>query len=579
MKFTQDKIEEPYCELRMLWSWGRIDGNYRHPPYSGLRSMLNIDAISNPENNPEVMRFLRHAASMGVNALTLTHELHHHELEDYDQHGFRPYYQVLDSFGNYLEQWGIDLYLYTSATPEKDWQNGIDCPFNPLVREFTENWINEIVTQVSSVKGFLIAGGLGGYAGGNLYDCQCNYCTGTKPTERVEEQITLLSTILAKSNRKLVYTLTTDHPFMVDREVDVILNLINQIPDNTILSFKNCFCDYEDLRYPEHPIFSRLTENSSPSGGLAVEYQLFPEMRGKGCILSSAAKKWAEIFRMSAKRGIRSAIGVIETHPGDSHPSMSDWYSFGRLMANPFAEPAVILKEWALLHVSAEVADVFVEILLLSSKAAGKILYTGGVQCGIHGMIIPYPHFVCDIMNDTWCSTEKNPFGMIGNENRINEIYSPEREAEVRADEGMFLFLNALPSDEELKTKVLAEKAEGIRLYEKMYAMWQAVESDAPIYDRLLSMLEQNCNDAKRFYAYQSLFFDWQAGTLTAEKIEKTRETHISTGIACSILTCDENFDGLLTRLQYLLEGMPFDERFDCMYDLPLFAEKPEWLC
>ena len=597
--------KEPYCELRMLWSWSRIDGDYRHPPYSGLRSMLDIAAMSDPENNPEMMRFLRHASAMGVNALALTHELHHMELVDYDQHGFRPYYQVLSSFGKYLEQWGIDLYLYTSATPEKYWQEEIagvnranspaepiarawfskmvriDCPYDPRVREFTEGWINEIIDQVPSVKGFLVAGGLGGYAGGRLYDCKCTYCTGTTAIERVEKQINLFSTELEKSGRKLVYTLTTDHPFTMDREVEVLLDLIDRIPDNTVLTFKNCYHDFEDLRYPEHPVLSRLAEGTSPAGGgLAIEYQLFPEHRGKGSILTSAAEKWSEIFRMSAKRGIRGAIGVIETHPGDSHPNMSDWYCLGRLMNDPFAEPAVMLKEWALSQVSTDVADVLVEILLLSYKAAGKILYAGGVQCGIHGMIIPYPHFVCDIMNDTWCAKDKRqPFGLIGNKDRINGIYSPEREAEIRADETMFLFLNALPADEELKQKVLAEKAEGIALYEKMYAMWQAVESDAPIYKRLLSMLEQNCNDAKRFYVYQSLFLDWQAGTLTVAEIEEARKAHIGTGVVCSIHTCDENLDGFLTRLRYRLEGIPFEEHFDCMYDLPLFKEKVEWLC
>lgn len=76
--------------------------------------------MANPEETPEMMRFLRQMARMGANTLVLTHELHHSELKDFDQHGFRPFYQEIKSFAQYLNSWGIELYLYTVSAPEAD---------------------------------------------------------------------------------------------------------------------------------------------------------------------------------------------------------------------------------------------------------------------------------------------------------------------------------------------------------------------------------------------------------------------------------------------------------------------------
>ena len=568
---------KPYSKLRMLWSWGRINGMYRHVPFSNIRSMINIESMRDPENDPEMMRFLRHAASMGINALAITHELHHLEIDKFDQHGFRPYYKEIQAFCVYLKQWGIDLYLYTAAAPEKDWWTRTgkrDCPFDPDVRTFTNNVVKELTEKIPDMKGLFIASGLGGYAGGHLFDCDCPYCRGKTRIERVREQVRVYSDALAAHNKNLVYTVTTDHPFMMDREVDTILDMAENAPKNTILSFKDCFHDFEELRYPEHPAFSRLfQENKKNCRNLAVEYQLFPEMRGKESVLSNISMRFKEIFGMAAQCGIQNMIGIIETHPVDHHPSMADWYTFGRLAQNLLESIEDLLYCWGCLNYPEETVNTLIHVLKKSFFAAGKILYAAGVQCGLHGMIIPTPQYTCAIMNDTWCGISKKPFGFLGNDDRLGEVYSPERKQQLQKRSDLELFLHMVPVDETLKDRLLKEKTEGIQLYDEIYEKWKQAgtlfEGDHEGYDSLLRMMEKNCHDARRFRAYLEAFLNWQMGTMTEERIEKWRQRYIGTGETCSIHTCDKLFAAFLNSMSRLMKNPNEIHQF---WELPCYT-------
>ncbi|MCL2472646.1 MAG: hypothetical protein FWF26_03115, partial [Treponema sp.] len=69
-------VENPAFQTRLLWSWSRLIKGYRHAPYLNFRSVINPNSMMNPEQYPEMMRFIRNMAQMGVNALAITHELH-----------------------------------------------------------------------------------------------------------------------------------------------------------------------------------------------------------------------------------------------------------------------------------------------------------------------------------------------------------------------------------------------------------------------------------------------------------------------------------------------------------------------
>jgi len=160
--------ETPDFAMRMLWSWSRLDNTYLHSPYLELPSVLSHANLDDPESNPEVMRFIRHMASMRINALTLTYDLHLRG----QQHIYRPFYTQLDKFSRFLKEWGIDLYLYTGGVPEKDFflaNGGTDCPFNPVIQNFWDELITELYEKIPELGGLHIAGSLGGAAGGRLY--------------------------------------------------------------------------------------------------------------------------------------------------------------------------------------------------------------------------------------------------------------------------------------------------------------------------------------------------------------------------------------------------------------------------
>lgn len=577
-----DYRSEARFDLRMLWSWSRIGGTYRHSPYMKFLSVLRHENMADPENSPELMRFLRHMASMGVNAITLNHDLHHGELIDFDQHAFRPYYKVLESFALYLEQWGIDLYLYTTSTPEKKFRRDVvdtDCPFNPQVRSFTEDFIDEIATQVPHVKGMLMAGGLGGYANGHLYDCTCEHCKGKTALERAFEQVNILTNALSKHDMKLFYTVTTDIPFTLDREVDSILAYAEQLPQNVFLTFKNCFHDFEELRYPEHPLFSRLKERNINCGQIAVEYQLFPEMRGKGLIMSNVSEQWEEYFNKMESLGIGSVIGVTETHPDDAHPSMADWYSFGRLCYDRSVSGRTLQCEWAQLEYPKAAAECLTDILHDSYFAASNTIYAGGVQCGIHGMIVPHPHYMKHKMNDTWCRTNQPlPFGVLGVEDEPFHLYTKEMEATIRSNPRLTLLNRAQVVDDRLKAVLLKEKEDAVKLFTSMRDRWLNVKTvfspDDYRYTQMLQMLSRNVEDAKRFKRYLQVFLDYQSGSLTEQSLEEARKSLVGTGADCSINTCDELMSLFLKHIGHLLRKESYDTKFNNMTDLPQLEGK-----
>jgi len=397
------------------------------------------------------------------------------------------------------------------------------------------------------------------------------------PVRRVEKQIEIISTALLKHDKKLVYTLTTDLPFTMDREVDVAIELLDMIPSNTILTFKDCYHDFEELRYPEHPLFSRLEEISSGNEkNLAVEYQLFPEMRGKGIILSSIAGVWAKMFKASKKLGMNAVIGVIETHPDNAHPSMSDWYSWGRLCWNTEMTEDELLTEWGMLEYPHQAVPALIELLKKSFHAAGKLVYAKGVQNGSHGMIIPQPSFVRDILNDTWFpNAEKEPNGIIGSNKRQTWLYAKERRKQIKNDLELELFVKSQRVDKTLTGRLLKEKDDSREIFEEMRHLWERAESFFPEddyrYNELMHMIRKNIEDAKRFYAYFECFLKWQYGELSVENVHETRKKHIGTGCICSINTSDVLFDAFLHHLELTIREEPFDTFFESVYALPQY--------
>jgi len=578
--------EKPDFDLRMLWSWSRLNDTYLHSPYRELPSVLSHDNIENPESNAEVMRFVRHMASMRVNALTLTYDLHISGYPSLDQHIYRPFYAKLDKFGRFLKEWGVDLYLYTSAVPERDFNRDnkrTDCPFDPIIRNFWNEYITEICEKLPEIGGLHIGGSLGGAAGGLLYDCGCQYCRGKTPIEKIEEQINFIAGLLKRYNKQLIYDLTTDGPVLIHREVEVTLALADRMPDNAVLTFKNHFQDYEELRYPEHPLFSRLEEkeNIYPDRlPAAAQMQLFGEMRGKGLILSNVTEIWRdEIARLHAL-GSKCIIGVIETHPDDAHPSMAEWYSWGRLTWDFKQQPHILLAEWTKMNYPAGVAAILPDLLRNSYMAASNTIYAGGLQCGAHGMLCPSPQFLRAALTETWYRQDPYPFDVLGTDDEPLHLYTGKRRNEIMNNPRMYLLTKTYKITADIYDRLMREKDAAVAQYKALLAQWRTAE---PLfthgdyrYQAMCGMLEKNVGDAIRFRACLSVFWRYHMGILTEQDIDETRETLLNSHTICSINTCDESVTDFLNRIRMLLLGIPFDIYFDNMTSLPQITV-PGW--
>jgi len=581
-----DTRQTPDFPLRMLWSWGRLNDTYLHCPYRALPSLLSPANIGQPESNPEIMRFVRHMASMRVNALTLTYDLHTGGLPSLNQHLYRPFYPALAAFGCFLREWGVDLYLYTSAVPEKDYRRvhgETDCPYDPCVRQFWSDYIEETCQALPDLGGMHIAGSMGGAAAGILYGCRCRYCQGRTPEEQIGEQIGLLAGLLGSRGKTLLYDLTTDGPVLLHREVEIPLAMAGKMPANAIFTFKNQFQDYEELRYPEHPLFSRL-EELPPSGrpAVAAQMQLFGEMRGKGLILSNATDVWRdEISRLRAL-GSPAIVGVIETHPDDAHPAMAEWHAWGRLAWNadlpPSRDP---LAEWTRMAYPAGVEAVLPDLLRGSYMAASNTIYAGGLQCAAHGMLCPSPQFLKYALNETWYRPgQPAPFGVMGVADEPMDLYPDWRKREILANPRMFLLTGAHELTPALYDRLMREKDAAVAQYRALLAQWLTAEPCFPPGDRrylaLRGMLERNVEDARRFRACLSLFWRYHMGALSESGIDAARTELLGPHAPCSINTCDESVALFLERLGHMVRGTPFDARFNNMEDLPQITQ-PGW--
>ena len=580
-----NKRETPHFPLRMLWTWSRLDNTYRHSPFMKLRSVLSHENIGDPEANAEVMRFVRHMASMRINAFTLTYELHVPELPHLDQHAYKKFYGSIKNFCSFLNEWGIDLYLYAGVVPEKDYRREkgeTDCPFDPVFKNFWRDFADEIDAELPGLGGLHLAGSLGGAAGGMLYECKCIYCAGKTQIEKVEEQIRYIAGLLNRTKKNLLYDLTTDGPVLLHREVEVALALADRLPANATLTFKNQFQDYEELRYPEHPIFSRAEEkNATGRLPLAAQMQLFGEMRGKGLILSNAVEIWKNEMSRLYAMGADCIVGVPETHPDDAHPAMAEWYAWGRLAWDTGLMPRDLLAEWTRINYPAGTDAIMPDILLGSYMAASNTIYAGGLQCAAHGMLCPSPQFIKTILNETWYRGNFYvPFDVLGVDDEPIHLYTDKRRAEIMLNPRMFLLTKAHKITPALYERLMNEKEAAVAQYGALLAQWLTAEplfeSGDYRYIKMREMLKKNVEDAKRFRDCLKIFFKFHMGVLTEEEINETKEKLLGPHEPCSINTCDESVSDFLERTRMLLLNIPFDIYFNNMTTLPQITE-PGW--
>jgi hypothetical protein len=308
--------------------------------------------------------------------------------------------------------------------------------------------------------------------------------------------------------------------------------------------------------------------------------QLFGEMRGKGLVLSNAAEIWSdEIARLYAL-GSKCIIGVIETHPDDAHPSMAEWYAWGRLAWDSGQKANALLAEWTKMNYPAGVDAVLPDLLRGSYMAASNTVYAGGLQCGAHGMLCPSPQFLKAALTETWYRQNPYPFDVLGVDDEPLHLFTDKREKEIKNNPRMFLLTGTHKITPEIYDRLMREKDAAVLQYAALLAQWRTVEqlfeSRDYRYRLMREMLEKNVEDAKRFRACLSVFWRYHAGWLTGREIEETRSALLGAHPPCSINTCDESVAEFLERIRMLLLGIPFDIYFNNMTSLPQI-DAPGW--
>jgi hypothetical protein len=308
-------------------------------------------------------------------------------------------------------------------------------------------------------------------------------------------------------------------------------------------------------------------------------------MRGKGLILSNVTEIWRDEIARLHKLGSKCIVGVIETHPDDAHPSMAEWYAWGRLAWDSSRQSNALLAEWTKMNYPAGVEAVLPDLLRESYMAASNTVYAGGLQCGAHGMLCPSPQFLRAALTETWYRRDSYPFDSIGADDEPLHLFTDKRREEIMSNPRMFLLTGLHKITPEVYGRLMREKDAAAAQYAALLAQWRTVESlfehgDGDYrYKLLYEMLEKNVGDASRFRSCLSVFMKYHAGLLTEQEIEKTKSELLgphSPCSACSISTCDESVADFLDRIRMLLLGIPFDIYFNNMTSLPQIIE-PGW--
>jgi len=102
------------------------------------------------------------------------------------------------------------------------------------------------------------------------------------------------------------------------------------------------------------------------------------------------------------------------------------------------------------------------------------------------------------------------------------DMYSPRRQAEIRANPDTRLVFNQVPITATLKAELMAQKDGAVRLMEEAITLWRSLEGrvEEGKYRQVLAGLEGNRDDTFIFRYTMDLYLDWKLGVLTEAKID-----------------------------------------------------------
>ena len=206
------------------------------------------------------------------------------------------------------------------------------------------------------------------------------------------------------------------------------------------------------------------------------------------------------------------------------HPlNLVNWYALQQLMVDPSAEPEALKLQWAQQRYGDDVAATVVDVLDRVTEAARGMYEFDALWTANHSRFPTLDHLDCRVCGPYRCTPRMTR--MMGL-NLPLDMYSPEREAEIRRDSGSRMVFNQLPITPELKAEAMAQKDRAVAAMEEAVLLWKSLTGkiEEPAHGNVRAGLEGNLNDTIAFRHMMDIYMDWKLGVLTEAKIDAALE-------------------------------------------------------
>ena len=502
---------------RILDAWHEPDADWT---FSRASSIFTWADIHNPSPSSPLGRFVDQLGEWGFNGLAF--------FADPEKHR-----EAMGNFARYLKERGVGMIVrrdwseiergYSWPPTEYDGRPRSSrklCPYDKVVRAYWADRIARDYQFMPDLLGYRVNATESWFQNGAPWMCHCPTCQGKTGQERTRDGIRLMAELLGAHGGTLFWEACQDNAWNQRQEAHFFRDLTDQIPENAFVFLKRYYWDFHP-RWPRHPLYDTITVDAQGRSPYMTSIHATGEWRGLHDFPRSMVDDWSEAFRDMAATGQQGLWAMMIVHPDgwDRPLNRVKFHALARYMRDPYADPSEIKLSWAREEYGHEIAPVVVDVVDRVTEAARGMYEVDGMWVAKHS------HFTTlEYMDSHLCGPydfSQRLAGMMGLGLPL-DMYSPERQAEIRANPDTRIVFNHVPITPRLKAELMAQKDGAVRLMEEAISLWRSLEGkmDEDMYGRILGGLMANRNDAILFRHVMDLYMDWKLGVLTEAKID-----------------------------------------------------------
>ena len=539
--------------IRALWSWnpvGPID------PAHPRRRIFNYDDMHRPDKAARLVELAGLLRNMGATHLVLSGKYGEAGVPagaptDYVRSAYRDFCRWVG------EETGARVVIFFMYNPTQDW--GVPprepaCVFDLKWTDFWRRRADDLFGRIPNLGGYIM-GGAGGLWQAP-WECPCPRCAITPRRELLRRAVEMLSAPLAERDGLLLYKAVTDRPTMLGAEVEAFGNWRpGELPANAVILHKGF---YKDFRPPHPPNALFYTQKpprkDAPQSHYGIEAQIWGEYRGGTHWPCSMAHAWSPIFRRAADLGQRAALGIFHgnEHVWDHPLNMANWNAWGRLAADPYADPDAMLAQWATTTYPGANPGEVTTVLRDTYAASTGLQFSRGVLTQGHSYLPSINWELEPSLCGPWHSIPAAPPGHVGRGHDLS-MYPPDVREALLADDSLLLFARRVPLTHALADALIAEKREAAALWKLLADRWRVLRASAGV----AGSLDAAAADAKLWADSFALYIDYKAGRLgrsdAAQRLEAMERAYAPT--AHTPLCSPEQMSRLLKEWEAVLGG------------------------